>query len=274
MSLLFPDHIRIGLGASYAALARVRGRQIVEWHIQEFTPEGQPSWQQAVQTVNVWLQELPAGNAKVSVMLSSELALLHLLPWRDDVMSAEPQKLLAASFFRRVYGIDIDHWKTCVWPTGYGAPWIASATDASLLQALQELMPQHQSRLNLRLVSIEPLALGLFNALRHRLTGHACWFLVQEPQRLTALHLREQQWQLLQMLPAGTLQEAGIGSTLLRETRLAGLEDETAPVYVVTSDIESSADGRLNSYIGLPSGWKTAYSITGRNPLHLIGAKA
>ena len=92
MSLLSPDHIRLGLGNSYAVLAKIKGNKLTHWRMQTWSLSGDVKttnhgWQRGIEAVTSWLAEFNMRSSQVSVFLSAELGLLHLLPWRDDATS-------------------------------------------------------------------------------------------------------------------------------------------------------------------------------------------
>lgn len=280
MSRLFPDHIRIGLGASYAAAARVRGSKLLDVRMQRFAPavaasNTQPAWQPALAGLSEELAALAPRGARVTVMLSAELAPLYLMPWRDDTPRAEQQALLAQSHFRRMFGEAAEQWKIIVQPTGYGSNWLACGMDEALLQALAQLMQQHQARLQ----SVVPLALSLFNGARRRLHKQDAWMLVAEPEKLLALHLRAGRWQLLHTLPAASLHSEPIKQMLLRETRLAGLVDVPVELFLFGHDAAGPAEDGL---VRLDSGWRIAghaqhagaHPPSSALPAHLLGVAA
>jgi hypothetical protein len=262
---LFPEKIRIGLGASYAVLAQTKGGVISSWRMQTWQPTSATAWQQPLSAVTSWLAELSPKSARVGVVLSAELAPLQLLPWRDDVTGAEQQSLLASAHFRQIHGEVAEHWKVLSQPSGYGKPWMASATDEHLLQALTEQVHAARARLD----SVKPLTMSLFNFLHTHLNVPACWLLVPEPQRLTALHLREGQWCLLQTLPMAALQREPLAELLLRETRIAGLPDMAAKIYLATGRLPAAPFD--STCTALDPGWKFAPGVPPESPLHLLG---
>ena len=266
MSRLWPEQLRVGLGASYAVLARVRGREVVDWRMQQFEPfAGEFAWQAPLRHLAAWLAELKPRGARLQVALSAELAPMHLLPWREDATRAEQQALLAQGHFRQVFGEAASSWKIGVQTTGYGKAWLASASDEALLQALAELAREQQVRLQ----AVVPLTVSLFNGARRQLKQGSCWMLIAEPARLIALHLYEGRWQLLHTLPAAALQHEPLEQLLLRETRLAGLEHLPEQLYLLAPP--TLYDGRAGTR--LASGWQGANGSSGDH-LHLLGAAA
>jgi len=268
VSLLFPEKIRIGLGTSYAVIAQIKGGMVSNWRMQTWQSATATAWQLPLATVSSWLAELDPRNACISVALSSELAPLQLLPWRDDVTRGEQQSLLASANLRRIYGVAAEGWKVLTQPSGYESPWLACATDEKLLQALTEQVLASGARLS----SVTPLSLSLFNALLARMNAPSCWLLVPEPKRLTALCFQEGQWRLLQTLPMASLQHEPLADLLLRETRLAGLPDMTAKIYLVTRGLHATS---LDSTcIALDPGWKFSPEVPPESPLHLLGGSS
>jgi hypothetical protein len=260
VSLSLPEQLRIGLGASYALLVRVNGAKVTHWQMQTWNSSN-PSlpWQQALTAISSWLAELKPRGMRITATLSAELAPLHLLPWRDDAISAEQQALLASTHFRRIHGESIGHRKIIAQPSGYGQPWLACAMDEELLQALTGQL--HGAKL----VSVQPLPVSLFNALHARLTAPACWLLVPEPDCITALHIRKGQWNLLQTLPAAAFHGESPNELLQRETRLAGLPDMPASIYSVASIAPGG--------ISLDAGWLRSGAMSPDSPLHLLGGR-
>ncbi len=268
MSLLFPDHIRIGLGASYAVLARVNGARVTAWQMQTWDAAATASpWQRGYDTIVGWMGEMSSSGIRVSVALSAELAPLYLLPWRDDATRPDQQALLAAAHFRSIHGEVASRWETSAAPCGFGQPWLASATDTELILSLTE---QLQAR-GARLASVQPLAVSLFNALRQHTAGSACWLLVPEPKKLTAIHMRAGQWCLLQTLPMSAIRHEPLSDLLSRETRLAGLPGETASMYLASTVNNDTAFGGCRI---LDPGWKITAAVSANSPLHLIGGGA
>lgn len=260
MSLLFPDQLRIGLGASYAVLAKVSGHKVTHWRMQTWDAAGTTatSWDRALPVISGWLTELNSHRLSATVTLSTELAPLHLLPWREEVTSSEKQALLAKASFRRVYGETADHWKIIAQPSGYGLPWLASAIDSRLLKALTDLQGGS-------LFSVMPLSLSLFNAVQTKLTGPSYWVLMPEHQRLAAIYLRDGDFSLLQSLPINSVKHESIKDLLLRETQLAGLQAIPSQIYVASAKFEMEGCTKIDV------GWKTDARVPADSPLHLLG---
>lgn len=269
---MFPDHIRIGLGNSYVVLAKVSGNKVTYWRTQNWlsTPEApttQYGWQHSMDIAIGWLTELDLHNASVQIILSTELGLLHLLPWRDDVQDVATQAIIANSYFSRVHSNFSPQWKTAVEPTGFGQPWIASTVDNELLQSLNESLNANSCKLK----SVELLSLSIYNHVRNYLDKTACWLLVSEPAKLNAIHLRNGNFQLLCTLPTDSFQHESINSVLLRESRLAGLPDMPSSIFIAAT--KKASDAATTPSTMIDAGWKFAPDVVPSvSPLYLIGA--
>lgn len=270
MSLLSPDHIRIGIGNSYAVLAKIKGNKLTHWRMQTWpltvdvttTTHG---WQHGIEAIATWLAELNVRSSQVSVLLSADLGLLHLLPWRDDAQDPSSQAIIANSYFSRVHSNFSQQWKTVVEPTGFEQPWIAGAVNSDLLQSFNQILDKASCHLH----SVEPLCLSIYNEVRHQLGKTACWLLVPETTKLNAMHLRGGHIQLLCSLPADSLQNESMTSLLVRESRFAGLPDIPNSFYIVTAN--KVTDKLEQNSIMLDIGWKPVSSIPLTDPFHLIG---
>ncbi len=271
MSLLYPREIRIGMGATYAVLACLKGKQVIHWEMQKFDATSDYSstqpWQEALSILSLWLEEQAPRGGVVKVMLSAELALLHLLPWREDLQNVKHQELLAKSHFRRIYDKFSDTWKTSVTNTGYAAPWLASAIDGDLLESIVQLVSSNGAKLK----SVTPLSISLFNHMCKDLDQAASWVLVAEPATLSALLVKQGQWQLIQRFPANSLQSEPLAQILLRETRLAGMPEEPAAIYLATN-VSNELNFEHVGYIKLDVPWHATPKVPFNSPLHLLGA--
>ena len=264
MSRLFPKRYRLGLGATYAALAEVRGGMLMNWRMQAWAANTATNWQTSLAAAVTWLRELEAHGAKVSIVLSAELAPLQLLPWRDDATRTKQQELIASAQFRRIHGEVVVSRRIRVQPTGYGQPWLASAMDERLLAALTEQLQAAGASV----AGVRPLPLTLFNTARGRLRGSAGWLIIAEPQWVTAIHWRDNYCQLLQTLPASALQGEALRELLQRETRLANLPDRSCNYYLF-----GPPSLRLADCSALDAGWKFHASVTQDSPCYLLGGR-
>jgi hypothetical protein len=197
VSLLSFDAIRIGLSPHRVELARVsRGLgagKVLEEIVRECEPvSGQPNWAAALDTLDVLLAQMPKKRAPVSVVLSNHFVRYVVLPWQEDLSAADEITAAAAQRFTHLFGESVRGWDVRTAQTDYGQPGIACAIDGELLISLGDRI----NRGGLRLVSVQPLLLSAFNALRSKLDPSGA-LVVVESGRICLSVFREGQWQFV-----------------------------------------------------------------------------
>ncbi len=263
MSLLFPEKIRIGLGLSYAVLAKTKGAQVTEWKMECW--DHAPSWQPALDAACGWLATTRSGPVRVSVVLSAAIAPLCLQPWRDDMQQANQQGLLTMARFREIYSEAKLQWKFSVDDTGFGEPWLASATDDALLKALNTEIEIAGGKLT----SVQPCAVSVLNAVIRRIKLSGFWLLIPDQERLTVLYLQNHNPILVQCLPLQAVRQGSLREHLLREMRLAGLADDVKNIFMATSGkLDESLQGQFSR---IDPGWRMDLPVASSAPLHLLG---
>lgn len=195
MSLLWSDQIRIGLSPRRVELARIsrgfRTRTVAGESVRDCQPQaGQEAWAAALDTLDVLLAELPPGRAQVSVVLSNHFVRYVVLPWEPELGKAAEIAIAAVQRFTHMFGEVARAWDVRYAQGEYGQPGIACAIDAELLTNLDERI----NRGSLRLVSVQPLLMNAFNALRDELDPGGALAVV-EPGRVCLGVFRDGQWQ-------------------------------------------------------------------------------
>lgn len=197
MSLLSFDEIHIGLSPHRVELARVnrglRARTVVEELVRDCEPAtGQPNWTTALDTLDVMLAKLPKKRASVSVVLSNHFARYAILPWQEDLTATDEIVAAAAQRFTHLFGESVRGWEVRTAQNDFGQPGMACAIDSELLTNLG-------ARINhggLGLVSVQPLLLSAFNALRSKLDPSGA-LVVVESGRICLGVFKDGQWQLV-----------------------------------------------------------------------------
>lgn len=228
MLRLFPEHIQIGLGTSYASIGIVKSGRVSYFQFQYVQSEANAEypWHPSLTLIQNWLAALGSRRANIHVYLSSELAALHSLPWRDELTEPSQQRLIAINHWQKVYGQAAADWDVQISSTAYGQPWLASGVDAHLLAQLQALSGQ-------TLKSVQSVTISLFNQLHQQCKARDYWFVVREPHRINAIYMQNKRLLLLRTLPVDAINADTLNDVLLREIRLAGLADLNASVYVI-----------------------------------------
>ena len=131
------------------------------------------------------LDEVDLGAARVTVELANELVRYALVPWHDALSTPAEEEAYVRHHFARVHGERAKGWAVRASEAAPGEPRLASAVDATLIEAVKKAFEGKKAKL----VSIQPALMARFNAARGLLPKEGAWFVVAEPQRAcVALH--------------------------------------------------------------------------------------
>lgn len=125
---------------------------------------------------------LPA-NTKVFISLASDVVRFMVLPASPIFMSTSEKQAFATAVFKETYGVLAAQWVISVDDNAPEQPSLACAMDASLNEALTQLMHKH----HLKLVKLQPYVVAAFNRLLPKLAHGAQSILLVEPQRVVLL---------------------------------------------------------------------------------------
>ena len=175
MSRLFPEQVSVALAPERVT---VGSRSIA------CDPSfGQQAWQGAIaalQTID-W-----PSRAHVTVVLSNHFVRYLLVPWSDAVRGEEEEQAYLRHHFKKIHGDRANDWVLRSSEARRGAPRLASAIDAALLEALKASFPKGGKA---RLVSVQPALMAAFNHHRGAIPASGAWLALAEPDRAcVALH--------------------------------------------------------------------------------------
>lgn len=145
------------------------------------------SWKGALRALEKALPIHVGHPAHVCVILSSRLVRHVLVPWSDALGDADEELAFARHCFDKVYGEAAAQWELRLSPDRNGVPMLASAVDAGLLCALRDAFDAAEVRLD----SIQPNLMAVYNDYRRLLRNRSAWLALVEPGNLV-LALRHQ----------------------------------------------------------------------------------
>lgn len=187
MSRLFPDRLVIGLSPGEVSAARWRGflrQQVVNRSRVACDPAfGAEPWQGAVAALDV----LPVqGPCKVTVVLSNHFVRYAVVPWSDALGTPAEEEAYVRHHFVKIHGERAKTWLLRSSESAAGAPRLASAVDAGLIEALGKRFPKGGKA---RLASVQPQLMSKFNEWRGLVPAQGAWLVLAEPDRAcVALH--------------------------------------------------------------------------------------
>jgi hypothetical protein len=193
---LFPDRVVIALSPGEVSAARWRGfprQQVVETSRVACDPAfGAEPWQGAVAA----LDALPLqGPCKVTVILSNHFVRYAVVPWSDALDSPAEEDAYVRHHFAKIHGERAKTWRLRSSEGAAGAPRLASAVDAGLIEALGKRFPKGATA---RLASVQPQLMHKFNEWRGLVPAQGAWLVLAEPERACVALLAGGRWRTVQ----------------------------------------------------------------------------
>jgi hypothetical protein len=147
-------------------------------------------WHPALTALREALQDETWHGARATVVLSNHFVNYQLIPWHDNLTSAEEWRAMVRYSFHQVYGEISDLWELRWSEGGFGRPLLASAIPPDLLAELRAIAAEG----GLMLDSVQPYLMAAFNHCRGAMTGRNGGFLLQEPGRVGLVCFRHGAW--------------------------------------------------------------------------------
>ena len=233
LRVLWRDHLRIGLGSKWLALAGYgRGLRPSLTHkeiVAVESTEDSASWQAAVDALPAALASIGRRRTDVTVILSNHFVRYMLLPWTAALKTESEWLALARHRFSSVHGPTAEDWVIRIAETGRKEPRIASAIDRRLLASLEQSVSGRAS-----LVSVQPYLMAAFNRLRSMIGEASCWLVVEEPGRLTLALIEHGVWRAIRSRRKDEFWRMTLSEILERESALLALEEPCTKVIVCT----------------------------------------
>ncbi len=266
MSPLFPDKLRIHLAPGHLVVARTRKLAVLQSEEKLLPAAAGVEWRALLDNLPAMLDTFD-GMPAATLTLSSRLAPLTVLPWRDDVTVPEQQALLASVHFARSHGDTNTDWECVAAPNGFGVPWVASGVLREFIAALKGVLRSAR----LRIDAMTPLAVDLLNEQRKRLPTRAdAWLLIPEADRLVGWYCEKRVPRLCVSLPLPAEGDEPVVDTLRREALLRGLPDAPSSLFVMASHPAGPlAERRVQRLFPF---WRAEPGVVASYPLHWLGA--
>lgn len=224
MSLLSLDRVRIALAPDkVAVLLETRGRRpkVVAkavWHCQPAPSDGN-SWHAAARVLAQGLVQLKATGMETTAILSNHFVRYAVLPWSGNIASPEERMAMARIIFERDFGTAAGGWSIRVDGGGYGQACLASAVDASLPESISDIC----AAAGVRLASVQPYLMSVFNQYRRRLRVQGFCLVVAERGKACILMGRQGEWHAIRSLVLRDHPGQDLLSLVRREILVTGL---------------------------------------------------
>lgn len=192
------DRLLIGLAPAELTLARVTGGlrpKIVSRGALPCDPGfGTEPWQGAAATLAGVAEKARGERLEVTVVLSNHFVRYALAPWNDALAGPEEELAFARHYFVKVHGERAKSWVLRVSDGMRGAPRVASAIDAALLEAIRGCFAKSGRA---RLASVQPYLMAAFNQRGGAVPPAGAWLLIVEAERACLALCAKGRWQAL-----------------------------------------------------------------------------
>jgi hypothetical protein len=257
VSRLWRDRLLVSLAPDAVAAARIAGglrARIIAKQTLDCDPAfGAEPWQGAVAALAALAGPLQGERMKVTVVLSNHFVRYTIVPFDPGVAGPDEEIALARFHFAKIHGERAKGWHIRMTEEPRGAPRLASAVDAGLLEAISACFPRSGT---LRLASVQPYLMSAFNLWRSNMKGES-WLLLVEPRRACLALLGARKW-LAVHSSRGEFSSTDEWSAFLDRQRLctdAAPASGTVLVHVFRSlnPIAAEANGWRFSSLALPA---------------------
>jgi hypothetical protein len=181
---LFREHLLVSLAPRAVAWVRLAGawqRRVAARAALETDPGyGAEPWQGALEALRTEAQAWRSTRLEVRVVLSNHFARYAIVPAPEHAAGEDEARALARFHFAKIHGERARSWDIRLAPERAGAPRLACAIDAGLLEGLRGCFPAGGRA---RLASVQPYLMSAFNRSRRALPRAGAWFVLLEPGR-------------------------------------------------------------------------------------------
>ena len=254
---LLTKDIRVFVSPREVAMALVTGGKVLDARYQAFSDEVKVPCEEAIKIANEWVSLLGLVRVRATLLLSSELAPLTLIPW-DHTGNFDNRKREALECFNRA-GVDQrSEDDIFIATTGFGKPALVSSVHPSVLEYAKSFLDA------INLISVKPLSVSLLNAALRKNRTPIYWFVVAENKNLIIFYIENSITTIIRTLPLRILDDFDLKDLLNREILMLGKTITNAPIF--------SASNLNGAHSLVDTGWSSGYELNAF-PLHLIGSK-
>lgn len=234
MSPLWRDELYIVLSPGRIVLRGLRrGRQPrVQERIIACDDAGVVSWDSGLTALRSAVAAGDWRGARTTVVLSNHFVRYAIVPACPELNEAEYSEY-ARHHFVKTYGPSASDWVLRINPDAAAAPRLASAVGPKLLVALAEAL--HAG--GLRLASIQPCLMKVYNDHCSRLGTGCVWLALAEPGRVALLLRNGERWIGAWAARCGADWKAELLALLDRARYLADAPHDARTVWLHTLDL-------------------------------------
>lgn len=243
MSLLLPNQLTVTLSLDSVAVIHqsrgLRSRILQQQHIAIAPSVGlddeKSVWLQATRSLeNVLALMQIKPKTTIQIIVANDFVRYLILPQQSISMRPAEQHAYAVAAYREVYGTVADGWKLKLHDAAPNQATIVAAIDEKLLETLKQISLKYQ----LKLVSVQPYLMRVFNSLSKQVGKLNGYIAIVESRRLLLLSMLQGQCQNLRTMninaAAGGDWQLELKHLLARESLLGEITGREVLVYTPT----------------------------------------
>lgn len=206
---------------------------------------GRPVWEPALAALGRLATDLAAPRIPATVVVSSRFVRYAIVPWRDNVISAQEQQEFARHCMRGIYGDVATGWEIRLSSGGFRRNALACAADATMLAEIEKTLAEK----DIPVVSIQPNFMTACNRFRRELRreGDAC-VVVLEPGRVALGIFDRTGWRTLIARRVGKLRTEEVVSVVAQELKAAMMEGLPECLFVAAAGPTASSFFRTRTH--------------------------
>ncbi|MGB4812294.1 MAG: hypothetical protein WBP13_07430 [Methylophilaceae bacterium] len=225
----FSSQVLVGISPQSVAIIQTAGlnkRVMQKQYALIAKPSIELGWDQALNQLHAKLASMQLSTSKsLNIVLASDFARYLVLPAHHSLMRAGEKVEYARASHREIYGNIAETWHIQCDDAPPNQPTMTVAVDQALIAALTKLAHQYK----MRLASVQPYLMPVFNRIKLKLVADQLYFAVVEFGRLLFAHLKNGHWQQIHSFPLGLDWPAQLKNIALRE----GMSNEKAADFVL-----------------------------------------
>lgn len=230
------DEVRIALCPDRVTLARVSRRwqpKVIAKHAVRCSGVGTAAWKPCIDALQQALQEPALQNADAMVVISNQFVRYALVPWSEHLVSDDEKLAWVKHHFGELYGEPAAATEYRWSEDRPDAACVASAVDGEFLGEIRAAFEPT----SLRLRSVQPYLMAVFNRWKRRVNGNSAWLLVAETGRVCITAVANGEWRTITSKTIGPDWQAELPLVLGRELLLADAAAAPAAVWAYAPEI-------------------------------------
>ena len=196
MSRSWREQLFISLSPNELAFVRMKGGvrpRITSQHVVPCeTGFGSEPWDGAMAVLKDQSDAILDEALDVTVILSNHFVRYALVSWNEALSGTQEQLAFARHSFVKIHGDRAKTWALSLSEESKGAPRVASAIDAELLERIRQCFPSGGKA---RLVSVQPCLMAAVNLWYRPVSKDGAWLLIAERGRNCLAFHAEGRWQ-------------------------------------------------------------------------------